>query len=135
MKGFFAITAFIMGITMSGCQSTSPTVDGKTHQYTTKQHCPTLMEMNVGEVVVFSAPENPSTGYQWQLLQPLKNFKVEETFLQNDVEEAAVGVGGSKVFRFTALAAGNDFIELVHIRPWESSQQPDQQWQCRIRIS
>lgn len=135
MKGFFSVAALLMGMILTGCQSSSPTIDGKTHQYSVKQHCPALMEMKVGEIVEFSAPENPSTGYQWQLLQPLKNFELEETYLQNEAEEGAIGVGGTKVFRFTALKAGHDYIELVHIRPWESSKQPDQQWQCRIRIS
>lgn len=135
MKGFFAVAVLFMGCALTACQSTSPTVDGKTHQYTVKQSCPTLMEMNTGETLVFSVSENPSTGYQWKLVQPLKNFKIEETFLQNDVEEGTVGAGGTKVFRFTALKAGQDYIELIHVRPWESSQQPNQQWQCRIRIS
>ena len=135
MKGFFAVAVLFIWCALTACQSTSPTVDGKTHQYTVKQSCPTLMEMNTGETLVFSAPENPSTGYQWKLVQPLKNFKIEETFLQNDVEEGTVGAGGTKVFRFTALKAGQDYIELIHVRPWESSQQPNQQWQCRIRIS
>ncbi|WP_111859236.1 protease inhibitor I42 family protein [Acinetobacter sp. CFCC 10889] len=135
MKGFCVVATLLTGMVLGGCQSSSPTVDGKTHQYSLKQHCPTLMEMNVGEVVVFTAPENPSTGYQWKLLQPVKNFKIEETYLQNEAEEGSVGVGGTKVFRFTALQAGHEYIELVHVRSWESTKQPDQQWQCRIRIS
>ena len=50
------------------------------------------MNMKVGEVLLFSVPENPSTGYQWQLLQPLKIFKTEETYLQNGAGDGAVGV-------------------------------------------
>lgn len=135
MKGLLCLSVLLCGLGLSACQSSSPTVDGKTHEYTLKQKCPTLMDMNVGEVLQFNVPENPSTGYQWQLLQPLKNFKTEETYLQNDSEEGAVGVGGTKTFRFTALKPGQDYIELVHIRSWESSKQPNQQWQCRIRVS
>lgn len=38
-------------------------------------------------------------------------------------------------FRFKAEKPGQDYIELVHVRSWESSKQPDQQWRCRIRVS
>lgn len=102
MKGLVGFTLLVCSLGLVACQSSSPTVEGKTHEYTLKQKCPTLMDMKVGEVLVFNAPENPSTGYQWQLLQPLKIFKTEETYLQNDNEEGAVGVGGTKTFRFKA---------------------------------
>ncbi len=134
MKGLMCITALLLGMGLVACQSSTPTL-GKTHEYTLKQKCPTIMVMKVGDTLVFNAAENPSTGYQWKLLQPLKLFKTEETFLQSEAEEGAVGVGGMKSFRFVAEQPGQELIELVHIRPWESTKQPDQQWQCRIRVS
>lgn len=109
MKGLACFTLLVCSLGLVACQSPNPSV-GKTHEYTLKQKCPTLMDMKVGEVLLFNAPENPSTGYQWQLLQPLKIFKTEETYLQNDSEEGAVGVGGTKTFRFTAEKPGH--------RPW-----------------
>jgi len=135
MKGLmcFGVIAFSLGV--SACQSPNAPLNNKTHEYTIKQKCPTLMDMKVGETLVFNVSENPSTGYQWQLLQPLKIFKSEENYLQDEAEEGAVGVGGTKMFRFTALKPGQDYIELVHVRSWESSKQPNQRWQCRIRVS
>ena len=135
MKGLACLTMLVCGLGLSACQSSSPTIDGKTHEYSVQQKCPTLMDMKVGDVLVFNAPENPTTGYQWQLVQPLKIFKTEETYTQNEAGQGAVGVGGTKTFHFTAEKPGQDFIELVHIRSWESSKQPDQQWRCRIRVS
>ena len=136
MKGLACVTMLVLGLGLTACQSSSAPKNTRTHEYTLKQKCPTLMDMKVGDVLVFNAPENPSTGYQWQLLQPLKIFKTEETYTQNnEVEQGAVGVGGTKTFRFSAEKPGQDYIELVHIRAWESSKQPDQQWRCRIRVS
>lgn len=135
MNGLACFTMLMCSLGLLACQSPNSAIQAKTHEYTLKQKCPTLMNMKVGEVLLFSAPENPSTGYQWQLLQPLKIFKTEETYLQNGAGDGAVGVGGTKTFRFTAEKPGQDFIHLVHIRPWESTKQPDQQWQCRIRVS
>ena len=45
-----------------------------------------------------------------------------------------VGVGGEKTFRFVAQQPGQELIELVHVRAWETNKQPEQQWQCRIRV-
>ena len=135
MKTIAYLAICMMGIGLTACQSTSPTIDGKTHEYSLKQKCPALLEMNVGEVLVFSTEENPTTGYQWKVLEPLSNFKVEETYLQNEVEEGVVGAGGIKTFRFVAEKPGQQLIKLAHMRPWEATEQPTQTWQCRIRIS
>ncbi|OTG67119.1 protease inhibitor I42 family protein [Acinetobacter silvestris] len=135
MKTFGSIVVILLGMGLSACHSPSSTGIAKTHIYTLKQKCPTLMEMKVGEILLFNAPENPSTGYQWQLAQPVQNFKTEETFLQKDAEDGAVGVGRIKTFKFTAQKPGQDLIELVYVRSWESAKQPEQLWQCRIRIS
>lgn len=134
MKGLVCFGLVFLSLGMSACHAPSSAVI-KTHEYTIEQKCPTLKNMKVGEVLVFNVPENPSTGYQWQLLQPLKIFKTEETYLQSDADKKAVGVAGTKTFRFTAEQPGQDYIELVHVRAWESSQQADQKWQCRIRVS
>lgn len=134
MKGLVCFGLVFFSVGMSACHApSSPVV--KTHEYTPEQKCATLKDMKVGEVLVFNAPENPSTGYQWQLLQPLKIFKTEETYLQNHVDEKAVGVAGTKTFRFTAEKPGQDYIQLVHVRAWELSKEPDQKWLCRIRVS
>ncbi|MBU3846263.1 MAG: protease inhibitor I42 family protein [Candidatus Acinetobacter avistercoris] len=135
MKNLFCMTILFGGLILVGCQSSTPQTEGKIHHYTLNQKCPALMVMKVGETLVFNASENPSTGFQWQLLQPLKLFKVEESYLQTEAEEGMVGVGGEKSFRFKAEKPGQELIELVYARSWEPNKQAQQQWQCRIRIS
>lgn len=135
MKALFLLSGVMAALALTGCQSSTPQGEGQMHHYTLAQKCPSLMVMKVGETLVFNAPENPSTGFQWQLLQPLKLFKVEESYLAGEVEEGMLGVGGEKSFRFHAEKPGQELIELVHVRAWETTQQPEQQWQCRVRIS
>lgn len=134
MKGLVCFGLVFLSVGLSACHAPSAPVV-QTHEYTLEQKCPTLKNMKVGQVLIFNAPENPSTGYQWQLLEPLKIFKTEETYLQNHADEKAVGVAGTKTFRFTAEKPGQDYIQLVHVRAWESSKEPDQKWLCRIRVS
>lgn len=131
-----AFTCLTLGLT--ACQSTGSTVDGKTHQYTLTQKCPALLEIDQGEVIMVTLPENPSTGYQWQLAKPITLLKTEETYFAGEAKAGMVGVPGPKTFKFMAEKLGQDEIHLVHVRPWEakdSSMQGVEQWQCRVRIS
>lgn len=135
MKTLFLLSGVMTALALTGCQSSTPQGEGQMHHYTLTQKCPSLMVMKVGETLVFNAPENPSTGFQWQLLQPLKLFKVEQSYLASEAEEGIPEAGGEKSFRFRAEKPGQELIELVHIRSWETTKQPEQQWQCRVRIS
>lgn len=135
MRSLFCISSLLLVLGITACQSSTPNAVEKVHHYTLNQKCPTLMVMKVGEILQFNVPENPSTGYTWQLVQPLKLFKTQETFLQADTDKPVVGVGGEKSFSFRAEKPGQELIELVHIRSWETDKQPTEQWQCRIRVS
>ena len=138
MKLFVSMAFTCLTLGLTACQSTGSTVDGKTHQYTLTQKCPALLEIDQGEVIMVTLPENPSTGYQWQLAKPITFLKTEETYLAGEAKAGMVGVAGTKTFKFTAETLGQDEIHLVHVRPWEvkgSSMQGVEQWQCRVRIS
>lgn len=129
-----------LGLSLTACQSPTSQVKGETHHYTVGKECPALLVMKVGETLVFNAPENPSTGFQWQLMQPLKLFKIEESYLASETEEGVVGAGGEKAFRFTAEKPGQELIELSYVRPWEAQKQltqpsANEMWQCRVRIA
>ena len=120
---------------LGACQSSVPNVHGQ-HEYSLEQTCPTLLNLKVGEVLVFRAPENPSTGYQWQLLQPLKLFKAQQGYSSTAKQKSVVGAGGEKTFYFKADQPGEELIQLAYIRAWEhQAPQPGQLWQCRVRVS
>lgn len=130
-----ALALLMTGVSLMACQGPVSKIQTQTHHYTVKQKCPALKDLKVGEVLVFTAAENPSTGYQWQLLQPLKMFNTEESYLAGESEEPVLGMGGEKSFRFTALKPGQELIELAYVRSWESQKQSEIHWQCRVRIS
>ena len=135
LKQLAGIVVLGSSLLLTACQSPSTAVKPKMHHYSLGQTCPTLLDVKVGETIHFHAPENPSTGYQWVLVQPLKLFKTEESYQQKEAEEGMVGVGGEKNFHFVAEKPGQELIELAHVRAWESNKQPEQQWQCRVRVS
>ncbi len=135
MKSLVLSFAVILGFSMVGCSSMSPTLDGKTHSYSLDSQCPALLEMKVGQTLELTVPENPTTGYIWQVAEPQSILKVEEIYRQDQVKskQPILGVGGQKQFIFTALQPGEAWIHVKHSRAWE--QNPVDEWRCRVRVS
>ena len=135
MKGLAIVFAAILGLSIVGCSSMSPTVDGKTHVYSLTHKCPTLLEMDVGQTLELTLSENPTTGYLWQVAKPQNILKVEEIYRQDVLksQQAMVGVAGEKLFRFTALQPGEEWIHVKHARQWK--QKAIDEWSCRVRVS
>ncbi|SDB99124.1 protease inhibitor I42 family protein [Acinetobacter boissieri] len=135
------ISALRMGVVcvalaVVACHGTSPTVDGKTHVFTLKQKCPALLQMKVGQSLMFHAPENISTGYKWQIVQPLRYFSVDQSEQKTKSEQPEMlGQPTEKIFQFSALQAGEEEISLRYVRPWEANDPNAERWACRIRIS
>ena len=112
---------FVLGIllcclSLFACKDSSAVkvVDGKK-----------LMEVKAGEEFAISVYANPSTGYEWQLANPLdaqflqllgKEYLTEDTTL--------VGAGCEQLWRFKALKPGSAKISLKYLRPWEKDVAP-----------
>ncbi|MGE8540057.1 MAG: protease inhibitor I42 family protein [Acinetobacter sp.] len=127
--------ALLLGLGLSGCSSMNSTVDGKTHIFVGNQTCPALLEMDRGQTLEVILDENPSTGYVWTVAENPKLFKIEEIYEsdQSKTEVPTVGKGGQKIYRFTALQAGQEQLHLKHARAWENT--AIDEWKCRVRIS
>lgn len=95
--------------------------------------CPTGLSLAVGEKIEFSAPENATTGYQWQLKTPLNNLNVTTHYVADAKEPAMVGSGGVRHFDFVAKKAGTETIQLDYVRSWEKNK-PAESWQCQVTV-
>lgn len=135
MKSVFGMVVFMLTIGLSGCYNSSPTADGKTHVFTLKQKCPALLDMQVGQSLMFHAPENVSTGYEWQIVKPLTLFSVDQSKQSPKNDKQIVGQETEKIYQFYAQSAGEEEISLAYVRPWEKTAPPAVQWSCRIRVS
>lgn len=136
MNSALVIGALLATLTLTACHGTSPTVDGKTHVFTLKQKCPNLLQMKVGQSLMFHAPENSSTGYQWQITPALQHFTVEQSEQKLKQEQyKTLGQPTEKIFQFNAIEPGEELIALRYVRLWQSDKKPADQWFCRVRIS
>ena len=112
---------FVLGIllcclSLFACKDSSAVkvVDGKK-----------LMEVKAGEEFAISVYANPSTGYEWQLANPLDAQFLQllgKEYLTEDT--ALVGAGCEQEWRFKALKPGSTKISLKYLRSWEKGVPP-----------
>ncbi|OUY08801.1 protease inhibitor I42 family protein [Acinetobacter populi] len=95
--------------------------------------CPANLSLAIGEKIGFSAPENATTGYQWQLKNPLNHLSATSYYVADAKDQTVVGSGGIRHFEFSAKKAGTETIQLDYVRTWEKDK-PAESWQCQVSI-
>jgi inhibitor of cysteine peptidase len=77
------------------------------------------VEMNVGDLLILSLPENPTTGFRWAFDALDRGM----FFLQKDEYKSAsgsgLGGGGIRIFSISAQTPGQSQIRLKLWRDWE----------------
>lgn len=76
-----------------------------------------------GDEVVIRLPENPTTGYRWQVTHSGAGelALLEERFVPG-ADNAGVGAGGDRLLRFRGRSAGEVRLEAVLRRAWDPPQ-------------
>lgn len=88
---------------------------------------------HVGDELIVSLPEIPTTGYRWQL-------DSSEQFLILDKDDfvlpvgAGIGAGGTRVLTFHAIATGQGRLQLALRREWEKDQPSTQNFWLSVDI-
>lgn len=98
--------------------------DGEGRQY----------QVSPGQTVSLRLPENPTTGYRWEveffddsiLGAPASDFYTSG--------EPAVGAGGIRTFAFEARSPGKTHLRLILKRSWESKQQAADYFAITVQV-
>ncbi len=79
---------------------------------------------DIGQTIVLTLESNATTGYSWQLTDPVDS-KVVKFISDNYVapESNLVGAGGVEEWTFKAVGKGKTKIKLEYVRPWEKGQE------------
>jgi predicted secreted protein len=87
---------------------------------------------------------NPSTGYSWQLAEPLDESVVElvsSEFEKKSVEGGEggegeiVGAPGEEIWTLEAIAEGEVEIEFEYVRSWETGVAPEETKTFKVKIT
>ena len=85
------------------------------------------------QAMEIALPENPTTGFRWELKtdgQPACVLE-SETF---DAPAGGVGKGGVRRWRFEAVGKGMGKIELTYRRPFEQEKPPAQTFRITAKV-
>lgn len=75
-----------------------------------------------GAVFPLRLPENPTTGYQWNLSITTGLSLLNESYVPDDPTGKLVGSGGTHVWYLEATGEGEQGISGVYHRPWEPAE-------------
>jgi inhibitor of cysteine peptidase len=80
-------------------------------------------KVKTGDVFKIQVKSNPTTGYQWQLAEPIDSAIVKldkKEFLSDESSgKMMVGGGGSEIWVFKGIKKGKTEIKLKYIRDWQ----------------
>jgi inhibitor of cysteine peptidase len=93
------------------------------------------VRIQVGEEAVVRLPENPTTGYVWELQAgaPEVLRLVESRF--EPPPDPGLGGAGTRVLRFSTKAPGVADVKLISRRPWEGPDNDGDEYSLRLLIS
>ena len=92
-----------------------------------------------GQRLVVTLESNPSTGYSWELVEKqnsiLEQIGEVEYIAPEPTDPPMVGVPGWEVFRFEAVSTGQETLELVYRRPWETDVEPIKTFSIEVTVN
>jgi inhibitor of cysteine peptidase len=120
------LSASLLFTACSNEESASPTPTTTAVPPTTLESTPTTtlgsVQTQVGQEFTITLDSNQTTGYQWQLAQPLDEAYLESAGCEYEVPEASpglVGVGGEELWSFRTIAEGDTEVSLEYLQPWD----------------
>lgn len=79
----------------------------------------------VGKEFVITLEANATTGYEWQLAQPINDKLIKLVSSEyRPYKTGLTGSGGRSVWTFKAIQTGKAQISFKYIRPWEKGVPP-----------
>jgi inhibitor of cysteine peptidase len=93
------------------------------------------MQLKKGQTLVVTLEANPTTGYSWEVAEPLDEQVLRQTGeAEFKAESEALGAGGVQILRFEAVNAGQITLKLVYHRPWEEGVEPLETYSLQVVV-
>jgi inhibitor of cysteine peptidase len=85
----------------------------------------TTINATTGEFLVVILEGNPTTGYTWEVTEPLDELVLQQIGGIVDVPESdLMGAPSKQIATFEVVGAGDATIKMVYHRPWETDVEP-----------
>jgi predicted secreted protein len=91
--------------------------------------------------IVLTLKDNPSTGYQWHMVEStssiltlMNNGQHTPLEVANPIDQQRIGGGGTMLWRFWANNLGIETIKLHYRRPWDPLDKPHYEYNVTIAV-
>ncbi|HEY90485.1 MAG TPA: protease inhibitor I42 family protein, partial [Dehalococcoidia bacterium] len=97
------------------------------------------IEVAAGCLVTITLESNATTGFRWELAEPVDENMLTLIdskyipFEAEDGDEPVAGAGGTEEWTFETLAAGDSTISMAYSRPWEGGEKGVETFNVTIR--
>ncbi|MDD4280877.1 MAG: protease inhibitor I42 family protein [Candidatus Methanofastidiosa archaeon] len=78
-----------------------------------------VMLLSVNDTLYLCLPENPTTGYLWQLSADDGLLVLADTYVPADADGMLVGGGGTRCWEIKAKSRGIFSLHAAYVRPWD----------------
>jgi len=93
------------------------------------------MQLKKGQTLVVTLEGNPTTGYSWEVADPLDEQVLRQAGEPEFQQESdLVGAGGVQILRFEAVNAGKMTLKLIYHRPWEKDVEPVETYSIQVVV-
>ncbi len=93
-------------------------------EHSADEKTPWRIEAKVGQDFVITLGSNPTTGYSWQLAEPLpRMLKLQSKRYIPDIPQK-IGGGGTEKWTFKPVRSGEVIIIFEYVRPWQKETPP-----------
>ena len=92
-------------------------------------------QLKKGQTLVVTLEANPTTGYSWEVAEPLDEQVLRQAGEPEFKSESdALGAGGVQILRFEAMNAGKITLKLAYRRPWEEDVEPLETYSTQVVV-
>jgi len=92
------------------------------------------VQLRNGEKLVIELAGNPTTGYSWEAVLPDDSIVKQIGQAEFTPESSKLGAGGTVVLNFQAVATGEQNLQLVYHRPFESDVAPIHSFTVKVVV-
>ena len=88
------------------------------HNYNETDNGQTITGLVAGDVVIISLPENPTTGFSWNMTLSPGIALLNSTYVRTPVPAGVAGSGGTHVWTLSMQQTGTQTVAGVYKQPW-----------------
>lgn len=88
----------------------------------------------IGDTILISLKENPTTGYTWNVTNSSGLELTGDSFEMDTVKEGMAGAGGVHSWMVRTVAAGNQSFSGIYKRSWESDSPDDERYNLAVSV-